>query len=66
MLELARQLCLTLESPIWSAVRSAPPWRQATSQSEASECVGAEANKVTEPQKAQPLAGTPAEELVHA
>lgn len=26
MLELARQLCLTIESPIWSAVRSAPPW----------------------------------------
>jgi nitrogenase molybdenum-iron cofactor biosynthesis protein NifN len=27
MLELARQLCLTLESPIWPAVRSAPTWR---------------------------------------
>jgi len=26
MLELARQLCLTIESPIWHAVRSAPPW----------------------------------------
>ncbi len=26
MLDLARQLCVTLESPIWSAVRSAPPW----------------------------------------
>jgi len=26
MLELARQLCLTIESPIWPAVRSAPPW----------------------------------------
>jgi nitrogenase molybdenum-cofactor synthesis protein NifE len=26
MLELARQLCVTVESPIWSAVRSAPPW----------------------------------------
>jgi nitrogenase molybdenum-cofactor synthesis protein NifE len=26
MLELARQLCVTLESPIWAAVRSAPPW----------------------------------------
>jgi nitrogenase molybdenum-cofactor synthesis protein NifE len=29
MLELARQLCLTIESPIWSAVRSAPPWSTA-------------------------------------
>jgi len=29
MLELARQLCLTLESPIWEAVRSAPPWQAA-------------------------------------
>jgi nitrogenase molybdenum-cofactor synthesis protein NifE len=29
MLELARQLCLTIESPIWPAVRSAPPWRTA-------------------------------------
>jgi nitrogenase molybdenum-cofactor synthesis protein NifE len=26
MLELARQLCVTLESPIWAAVRSTPPW----------------------------------------
>jgi nitrogenase molybdenum-cofactor synthesis protein NifE len=26
MLELARQICLTIESPIWDAVRSAPPW----------------------------------------
>jgi nitrogenase molybdenum-cofactor synthesis protein NifE len=26
MLELARQLCVTLESPIWAALRSAPPW----------------------------------------
>lgn len=26
MLELARQLCLTIDSPIWPAVRSAPPW----------------------------------------
>ncbi|WP_058558321.1 nitrogenase iron-molybdenum cofactor biosynthesis protein NifE [Thiohalocapsa sp. ML1] len=26
MLELARQLTVTLESPIWRAVRSAPPW----------------------------------------
>ncbi|WP_295882884.1 nitrogenase iron-molybdenum cofactor biosynthesis protein NifE [uncultured Thiohalocapsa sp.] len=26
MLELARQLCVTVESPIWTAVRSAPPW----------------------------------------
>jgi nitrogenase molybdenum-cofactor synthesis protein NifE len=26
MLELARQLCLTIESPIWQSVRSAPPW----------------------------------------
>jgi nitrogenase molybdenum-cofactor synthesis protein NifE len=27
MLELARQLCRTIESPIWPAVRSAPPWQ---------------------------------------
>jgi nitrogenase molybdenum-cofactor synthesis protein NifE len=26
MLELARQLCLTIESPVWEAVRRAPPW----------------------------------------
>jgi nitrogenase molybdenum-cofactor synthesis protein NifE len=31
MLELARQLCVTLESPIWAAVRSAPPWAVPTS-----------------------------------
>ncbi|WP_242476727.1 nitrogenase iron-molybdenum cofactor biosynthesis protein NifE [Halochromatium glycolicum] len=31
MLELARQLCLTIESPIWPAVRSVPPWRLAGS-----------------------------------
>ncbi|MEA1051326.1 nitrogenase iron-molybdenum cofactor biosynthesis protein NifE [Lamprobacter modestohalophilus] len=30
MLELARQMCLTIESPIWAAVRSAPPWRSAS------------------------------------
>ncbi|MCG6942976.1 MAG: nitrogenase iron-molybdenum cofactor biosynthesis protein NifE [Thiohalocapsa sp.] len=30
MLELARQLCVTLESPIWAAVRSAPPWATRT------------------------------------
>jgi len=28
MIELARQLCNSIESPIWSAVRSAPPWRR--------------------------------------
>jgi nitrogenase molybdenum-cofactor synthesis protein NifE len=27
MLELARQLVLTVDSPIWAGVRSAPPWR---------------------------------------
>ncbi|NKN31794.1 nitrogenase iron-molybdenum cofactor biosynthesis protein NifE [Marichromatium bheemlicum] len=26
MVELARQLCLTVESPIWDAVRQPPPW----------------------------------------
>jgi nitrogenase molybdenum-iron cofactor biosynthesis protein NifN len=26
MLELARQLCLTIESPVWQAVRRAAPW----------------------------------------
>jgi nitrogenase molybdenum-iron cofactor biosynthesis protein NifN len=26
MLELARQLCLTIESPVWEAVRGASPW----------------------------------------
>lgn len=26
MLELARQLVLTIDSPVWSAVRQAPPW----------------------------------------
>jgi nitrogenase molybdenum-cofactor synthesis protein NifE len=29
MVELARQLDLTINSPIWGAVRSAPPWQQA-------------------------------------
>jgi nitrogenase molybdenum-cofactor synthesis protein NifE len=29
MIELARQLCNSIESPIWPAVRSAPPWRRA-------------------------------------
>ncbi|MGE4529515.1 MAG: nitrogenase iron-molybdenum cofactor biosynthesis protein NifE [Rhodospirillaceae bacterium] len=29
MAELARRLVLSLESPIWGAVRSAPPWRAA-------------------------------------
>jgi nitrogenase molybdenum-cofactor synthesis protein NifE len=28
MLELVRQLALTIESPVWSAVRATPPWRQ--------------------------------------
>jgi nitrogenase molybdenum-cofactor synthesis protein NifE len=32
MLELARQMCLTIESPIWAAVRSAPPWRPVSDQ----------------------------------
>jgi len=27
MLELVRQLALTLESPVWEAVRATPPWR---------------------------------------
>lgn len=27
MLELVRQLCLTIESPIWSAVKSSAPWQ---------------------------------------
>ncbi|WP_242467417.1 nitrogenase iron-molybdenum cofactor biosynthesis protein NifE [Thiocapsa imhoffii] len=31
MLELARQLCLTLESPIWEAVRRPPPWARVES-----------------------------------
>jgi len=29
MLELVRQLALTIESPIWSAVRSSAPWKTA-------------------------------------
>jgi nitrogenase molybdenum-cofactor synthesis protein NifE len=29
MVELARQLCLTIESPIWRAVRTPAPWAQA-------------------------------------
>ncbi|MBF0255504.1 MAG: nitrogenase iron-molybdenum cofactor biosynthesis protein NifE [Gammaproteobacteria bacterium] len=29
MIELARQLVLTIDSPIWSAVRAPAPWRQA-------------------------------------
>lgn len=28
MLELVRQLCLTLESPVWAAVRSPAPWAE--------------------------------------
>ena len=27
MLELVRQLALTIESPVWEAVRAAPPWK---------------------------------------
>ena len=30
MLELVRQLALTIESPVWQAVRAPAPWRQAT------------------------------------
>ncbi len=30
MVELARQLCLTIESPVWPAVRKAAPWDSAT------------------------------------
>jgi len=30
MLELVRQLALTIESPVWQAVRAAPPWRAVT------------------------------------
>lgn len=30
MLELVRQLCLTLESPVWEAVRRPAPWVQST------------------------------------
>lgn len=37
MLELVRQLALTLESPIWEAVRSPAPWRQAKPSSRACE-----------------------------
>ncbi|WP_347987926.1 nitrogenase iron-molybdenum cofactor biosynthesis protein NifE [Methylomonas sp. AM2-LC] len=29
MLELVRQLALTMESPVWSAVRATPPWKTA-------------------------------------
>ena len=28
MIELARQLTLTLNSPVWEAVRTPPPWQQ--------------------------------------
>ncbi len=31
MLELARQLCVTIESPVWEAVRRPSPWSVATS-----------------------------------
>lgn len=34
MLELARQLCLTLESPIWKELRQPAPWQAAASQAE--------------------------------
>lgn len=30
MVELARQICLTLESPIWAQARSRAPWQQVT------------------------------------
>ena len=32
MLELVRQLCLTIESPVWEAVRRPAPWAGAASQ----------------------------------
>jgi len=30
MLELVRQLCLTIESPVWEAVRRPAPWAAAS------------------------------------
>ena len=56
MLELARQLCLTIESPIWPAARSAPPWRSAA----AGRSPGAPAPAGASP--TAPAAGAPARE----
>jgi nitrogenase molybdenum-cofactor synthesis protein NifE len=33
MVEFARQMALTIESPIWPAVRDSAPWHQANSES---------------------------------
>ena len=41
MLELVRQLALTIESPVWQAVRATPPWRVASTQGAASASVTA-------------------------
>jgi nitrogenase molybdenum-cofactor synthesis protein NifE len=40
MLELVRQLALTMESPVWQAVRAAPPWRTPVTQRSAPEEMG--------------------------
>ncbi|MGY6274775.1 nitrogenase iron-molybdenum cofactor biosynthesis protein NifE [Methylomonas sp. MgM2] len=42
MLELVRQLALTLESPVWESVRKTPPWRVAKSGSDIEESIPAE------------------------
>ena len=62
MLELARQICLTIESPIWDAVRSAPPWAAAAT----SPSVNAAPEPV--PVSSSPSVHRPAvgEELSHA
>jgi nitrogenase molybdenum-cofactor synthesis protein NifE len=65
MLELARQLCLTLESPIWPAVRSAPPWRQAPSEAPADSAHRATPAPTEEP-PAVLGAGSRAVEVGHA
>lgn len=59
MEELARQLCLTIESPIWDAVRRPPPWARSAATTRAS--------SVRSPAGANPIAPeSAAPEVRHA
>jgi len=61
MLELAKQLCLTIESPIWEAVRRPAPWVRAERPSGGAEDIG------NSPEMAAPvLEDAPALESSHA
>jgi nitrogenase molybdenum-cofactor synthesis protein NifE len=48
MLELAKQLCLTIESPVWGAVRTPPPWRPVAAVRNGETADGAQRGSCTE------------------